>query len=86
MVLTGTTPREVVAALGAWLGRAGIATSAFNASLAHGFTQSIPSLAAFGVGVLVIDVAMACAVALLYFVVRPRLAARLAPVHISETP
>jgi anti-sigma factor RsiW len=86
MVLTGTSPRAVLAALSAWLGQAGIATSAFNASLAHGFTESIPSLAAFGAGVLVIDVAMACAVALLYFVVRPRLAARLAPVQISETP
>jgi anti-sigma factor RsiW len=84
MVLTGTTPRMVYAAMDATLGKLGIASATFSSSLSHGLTHAMPGLAAFGFGVLVIDIAIACAFALLYFVVRPRLAAALAPV--SETP
>jgi len=43
-----------------------------------GIGQGAPTLATFGAGVLFIDLAVAAAVALLYFVVRPRLAAHLA--------
>ena len=87
MVLTGTSPRTVIAMIGTGLGKAGVASAAFGSSLSDGLTHTMPGLAAFGLGVLVIDIAIACAFALLYFVVRPRLAARLAPVPVtSEAP
>jgi anti-sigma factor RsiW len=87
MVLTGTSPGSVLAMLGAALGKAGIASATFGSALTDGLTHAMPGLAAFGLGVLIIDIAIACAFALLYFVVRPRLAARLAPVPIvSEAP
>jgi anti-sigma factor RsiW len=84
MVLTGTGPGTVIAMLGSALNKAGIASSTFSSALSNGLTHTMPGLAAFGFGVLLIDIAMACAFALLYFVVRPRLAARLAPVPVSE--
>jgi anti-sigma factor RsiW len=84
MVVTGTSPHTVLATVSAWLGKAGIASAAFSASMSHGLTHAMPGLAAFGLGVLIIDIAIACAFALLYFVVRPRLAAALAP--LSEAP
>lgn len=87
MVVTGTSPRTVLAAIGAGLAKAGLVSAAFSSTLSNGLTHTMPGLAAFGFGVLVIDMAIACAFALLYFVVRPRLAARLAPVPvISEAP
>lgn len=84
MVLTGTSPRVAIATIASTLGRVGFVSSAFASDVAHGVTHTMPSLAAFGAGVLVIDIALACAFALLYFVVRPRLAARLASV--TEAP
>jgi anti-sigma factor RsiW len=80
MVVTGTGPAAVIAMLGSALSKAGIASANFSSAVSDGLTHAMPGLAAFGLGVLVIDIAMACAFALLYFVVRPRLAARLAPV------
>ncbi len=47
---------------------------------ATGIGHGAPALATFGVGVLFIDIALAAAGAILYFVVRPRLAAHLASV------
>jgi anti-sigma factor RsiW len=84
MVLTGTGPATIIAAIGSALGKAGIASAAFSSTLSQSLTQAMPGLAAFGFGVLIIDIAIACAFALIYFVVRPRLAARLAPVPVSE--
>jgi anti-sigma factor RsiW len=80
MVFTRTTPREVLAAISSALSHAGFVSGAVSANVSHGFSHFVPTLAAFGAGVLVIDVAIACAFALLYFVVRPRVAARLASV------
>lgn len=84
MVFTGTSPRAATAMAAAALGKAGLISGAFTAGISHGMTHAMPSLAAFGVGVLVIDIAIGCAFALLYFIIRPRLAARLASV--SEAP
>jgi anti-sigma factor RsiW len=78
MVLTGTSPRTVLAAISSGLSRAGAISGTFSFSLSHSLSHVTPMLAAFGAGVLVIDVAFAAAFALLYFVVRPRVAARLA--------
>lgn len=80
MAMSGTSPRVVIAAIASGLGKLGIISGAFGAQLSHGLTHAMPSLAAFGLGVLIIDIAIACAFALLYFVVRPRLVARLASV------
>ena len=80
MILTGTGPGAVLAAVSPALSRGGVASSAFSSSLSHGLSHAMPTLAAFGAGVLVVDVAVASAFALLYFVIRPRVAARLASV------
>jgi anti-sigma factor RsiW len=78
LALTHTSPRAALAAIGGAMGRAGLVSSAFGASISHGLTHTMPGLAAFGFAVLAIDLALACAVALVYFIVRPRVAARLA--------
>jgi anti-sigma factor RsiW len=78
MAFTGTSPRSVLALMWSALSRAGSAAGTAAASAAHGLSGTTPTLAAFGAGVLVLDAAVACAVAIVYFVVRPRLAARLA--------
>lgn len=80
MALSGTSPRVVIASIASGLAKLGVVSSAFGAQITHGLTHAMPALAAFGLGVLIIDIAIACAFALLYFVVRPRLAARLASV------
>jgi anti-sigma factor RsiW len=80
MVLTGTKPAAVFAAISGALARAGVLSSGVSGSLSHGFSHTVPAIATFGAGVLVIDVAIALAFALLYFVVRPRIVARLASV------
>jgi anti-sigma factor RsiW len=84
MVFTGTSPGVAIATISTAIGKVGLLASAFTAGISHGMTHAMPSLAAFGFGVLIIDIAIACAFALLYFIVRPRLAARLASV--SEAP
>lgn len=78
MTLTGTSPRAVLAMAGVLLSRFGVVSSAFGAGVSHGLSHTMPGLAAFGFAVLSIDIALACAVALVYFIVRPRVAARLA--------
>lgn len=78
MSLTGTRPETVLGVVSSGLARLGIFSNAISASLSHGLSHLTPTLAAFGAGVLLIDVAIAGAFALLYFVIRPRLAARLA--------
>jgi hypothetical protein len=60
--------------------RAGVLSGAVAANLSHGMSHAVPSLAAFGAGVLAFDFAIAAAFAMLYFFIRPRLAARLASV------
>lgn len=78
MALTGTAPRMVLAAVSNALSHAGVLSSSVSANLSHGIAHVVPTLAAFGAGVLAIDLAIAGAFALLYFFIRPRLAARLA--------
>ena len=84
MLLTGTSPRAVVAVVSTALARVGLLSSAVSSSASHGLSHITPTLAAFGAGVLVIDVAIGCAFALLYFVIRPRVAARLASIPESS--
>lgn len=84
MLLTGTRPSAVVAAVSTGLGRLGLLSSAVSSSASHGLSHLTPTLAAFGAGVLFIDVAIGCAFALLYFVIRPRVAARLASIPESS--
>lgn len=74
-----------VAISGAKLAAIGAAMAGGANNVAHaigagydGIGQGAPALATFGIGVLFIDLTLAAAVALLYFVVRPRLAAHLA--------
>ncbi|HEY9181372.1 MAG TPA: zf-HC2 domain-containing protein [Candidatus Baltobacteraceae bacterium] len=83
MILTGTGPGTVLAAVSSALSRGGVASSAFSSGLSHSLAHIVPTLAAFGTGVLTIDLAVASAFALLYFVIRPRVAARL--VAVSES-
>lgn len=80
MVLTGTSPSAVIASMSNALARIGVVSGGVSAEFSHSLGHFTPTLAAFGAGVLVIDVALGCAFALLYFVVRPRLVARLASV------
>jgi anti-sigma factor RsiW len=80
LAITGTPPGAVIGAVSAALARFGFVSGAVAATFSHGFSHLTPTLAAFGAGVLVLDVAVACAFALLYFVIRPRVAARLASV------
>jgi hypothetical protein len=76
-----------IALSGASLAQIGGAVAGGTGRFAHamgegfaGLGQGAPALATFGIGVLFIDLTLAAAVALLYFVVRPRLAAHLASV------
>lgn len=78
IAFSGASPAALLSRLWSTLAGAGTAASVLSAGASHGLTHSTPTLAAFGAGVLVIDAALAAAVALVYFVVRPRLAARLA--------
>lgn len=78
MALTGTHPATVFGAVSSALARLGLVSGSISAGIAHSLSGITPMLAAFGAGVLVIDFAVAGAFALLYFVIRPRVAARLA--------
>lgn len=78
MTLTGTAPSTVLGAVSTALARAGALGGAVSASFSHGIADVAPPLAAFGAGVLFVDVALAGLFALLYFFIRPRVAARLA--------
>lgn len=85
MLLTGTSPSAVVAAVSTALARLGVLSGAVSSGVSPGLSHLTPTLAAFGAGVLVIDVALGCAFALLYFVIRPRVAARLASIPESSS-
>jgi anti-sigma factor RsiW len=78
IAISGTSPAAVFGFIASFLTHAGLVSSAAAASVSRGFSHTIPTLAAFSVGVLVLDVAIAAAFAVLYFVLRPRLAAHLA--------
>lgn len=78
MVFTRTSPGAVIGAFSGALARAGVISSALSAGVSQGLSHVTPTLAAFGIGVLTIDLAVGAAFALLYFVVRPRLVAQLA--------
>lgn len=80
MALTGTPPEKVFGEVSSVLGRLGVFSGSVSAGVSHGLAHVVPTLAAFGAGVLLIDFAIAGAFALLYFVIRPRVAARLASV------
>lgn len=77
LVLTRTSPQTLLAGLAGAAGHANAVAGQVVASLAHALGDSLPLLLGFGIGVLLVDLAAALAVALLYVVVRPRLAARL---------
>lgn len=62
------------------LAKAGVASGAFAGAVSATLTHTTPALAAFGFGVLFLDIVIAAAFAVVYFVVRPRLAARFATV------
>jgi anti-sigma factor RsiW len=78
MALTHTSPAVLIGFIASVLAHAGVVTSAAAAGISRGLAHTVPTLAAFSVGVLVLDIAIAAAFAVLYFVVRPRLAAQLA--------
>ena len=80
MALSGISPKTVVTFIASALGKAGSVSGGVAAGVSHSLSHTIPALAAFGFGVLIIDIAIAGAFALLYFVVRPRVLARLASV------
>lgn len=73
---SGASLAKLGATLAFGLGRLAHVFSGDAAGIGHG----APALATFSLGVLSIDLALACAAAILYFVVRPRLAAHLASV------
>lgn len=79
-VASGASPAKVAAAIAAEFVRLAQSLSGIAAGIAHG----APALATFGVGVLSLDVALAAAAAAVYFFIRPRLAAHLASVSVSE--
>lgn len=80
MALTGTSPGLVLAEISRALSHAGVLSASASANFSHALSHAVPTLAAFGAGVLAIDFAIAGAFALLYFVIRPRLVARLASI------
>jgi anti-sigma factor RsiW len=78
MAISGTSPGAVFSFLSPALSRAGVISGGFAASASQGLTHTAPALAAFSIGALFIDVTIAAVVGLLYFTLRPRLAARIA--------
>lgn len=78
MAISGVSPASILGFIASLVTHAGIVSSAAAADVSRGFSHTIPTLAAFSAGVLILDVAIAAAFAVLYSVLRPRLAARLA--------
>lgn len=78
MALSGISPKTVFTVIASELGKAGSLLGGVAGGVSHSLSHTVPALAAFGFGVLIIDIAIAGAFALLYFVVRPRVIARLA--------
>lgn len=77
---TGTSPGSLLSALYRALAAAGGSVGHLASAASHNMGQSTPALATFGIGLLTLDAAVAAAIALVYFIIRPRLAARLASV------
>ena len=79
LAISGTRPAAVFSVIASELSRAGMVSGAFATGFSRELSRTLPSLAAFAVGVLLIDAVVAGAVVLIYLTVRPRLAA-----HISS--
>ena len=77
MAFSGTSPRTVMTAVWNVLGGAAGTLGGLASSAAHGMGQTTPTLAAFGLGLLFLDMAVAGIIAVVYLVIRPRLAAHL---------
>jgi anti-sigma factor RsiW len=80
MAITRTSPAVVFEFIARAFAKAGAGAGAFAASVSHALSPSSPSLAELGFGVLLLDIVIAAAFAVLYFVVRPRVVARFASV------
>lgn len=78
MAYTRTSPGVAASAIWNALQNAGRAAGSVGVSTSQSLTHTMPGLAAFGFGVLLLDAVVAAAIAVVYVVVRPRLAARLA--------
>jgi len=78
MAITRTSPNVVFTLVASALSRAGAATTAFTAGTSQSLGYTAPALAAFGTGVLLVDIAIAASFATVYYVVRPRLVEQLA--------
>jgi anti-sigma factor RsiW len=77
LALSRTSPVFLVQSIASTL-HTGVLTNALAGSISEQFSHMSPALAAFAFVMLLIDAVLAAAVALIYFNVRPRLAARLA--------
>ncbi len=77
VTLSGADPRSLAVWLSTEIGRATASIGSGIAGVSHDVGHTTPTLAAFGFTVLAIEVAVACAFAVVYFIVRPRVAARL---------
>jgi len=85
VISSGAHPANLFHAVSSALARTGALSATVSANLSHGLSHVTPGMAALGAGVLAVDFALAAAFALLYFVVRPRVAARLASVAESSS-
>ena len=78
LVFVGVAPSRLASAISSnvfhFFGQIG----AVGSAIAHSFGAQTPAFAAFGFGLLFIDVAVAGTAAVIYFLIRPRLAAHLA--------
>jgi anti-sigma factor RsiW len=77
LALSKTSPVVLLQSIASAL-HSGVLANALAASVSEQFSHMSPALAAFAFAMLLIDAVLAAAVALIYFNVRPRLAARLA--------
>ena len=77
ITLSGANARALAQWLSSELGLLVHAIGTSIASAAHDISHATPTLAAFGFTVLAIDIAVVCAFAAVYFIVRPRIAAHL---------
>lgn len=78
LFFSGVPPQRALAALAAGLANAGTIAAGLSTAGAHALSHTPPSLAALGVSIVFVELALAAAAAAIYFVVRPRIAARLA--------
>lgn len=78
IAVSGAGAPALFASVSAWLARLAGGAALAGSAASHGIAHAVPALAAFGFGVFLVDLAVAAAFGLLYFVIRPRVAARLA--------